>query len=76
MFSDNQIQQIRIPTAFFTDCNTDIEYTLEALCPGHCGMAVCRHAVVYLTVLLTLVAGLQNMRPLVNDLFINYSDIN
>ena len=43
-------------TAFFTSCNIDIEYSLEALCPGHRGGTVCRLAVARLTVFLTLVA--------------------
>ncbi len=43
-------------TAFFASCNIDIEYSLEALCPGHRGVTVCRLAVARLTVFLTLVA--------------------
>ena len=33
-------------TAFFADCNIDIEYSLEALCPGHRGMLLHRRSLI------------------------------
>ena len=40
----------------FTDRNIDIEYPLEALCPGHRGVTMCGCAVICITVFLALVA--------------------
>jgi len=31
-------------SAFFASCNIDIEYSLEALCPGHRGMMLYRRS--------------------------------
>ncbi len=33
-------------TAFFARCNIDIEYPLEALCPGHRGMLLYRRSLI------------------------------
>ena len=33
-------------TAFFASCNIDIEYSLEALCPGHRGMLLHRRSLI------------------------------
>jgi hypothetical protein len=43
-------------TAFFTDCNIDIEYSLEAFRPGHRGVTVCGGVVICCTNFLALVA--------------------